>query len=652
MPGPLSRARYDGGLGLGLGLGGALLLASASASADPSSGVDAALFRPSYDTGGLFSLEGARLPPHHDLSWKMWLSYAKSPFDVTVPGIAGDGVDNVLSYSVTLDLAFGFSVGERFGVGLAAAVYRTDTGPGYGERGRFAGISSTPSTGLISLRPLSNMDPSGGFEPQSLSGPLDVRVGAKYMIVAATHLAVTGIGTVVLPFGEDEMFLGDHNLVFEPRLALDYRLDRVHATKLVANLGARFRERTVLEVDADPDASTVDQQAVLDVGSELVIGVGGLIELTPTISLAAEGVAFLPLPASLAWGTCTLDDGRRCAALTSADQMDPGQARGDRTGYATAGAFVRIGPHVTANAMASAGFLGARGDDVRITLGGTWSPQPESEVRAGRGDRDRDGIPDLADGCVDDAEDDDNYQDDDGCPDVDDDGDGVADDADQCREEPEDRDGHEDEDGCPERDNDGDGVLDLSDRCPDHAEDSDGFEDDDGCPERDNDNDGILDGADRCPNDPETRNGVDDDDGCPDVRAQTGPFEAADRIDLRGNKITFTAGDRALAPAAKVLLGQVASLVRDKGLAIRIEVHVARSTASKNPKLIARQAVRDKAAAQRRAKLILDQLVAQGVPLSQLQAVGLGSDRPLGSNPPDDPINDRVDLIKAQQRTP
>ena len=68
--------------------------------------------------------------------------------------------------------------------------------------------------------------------------------------------------------------------------------------------------------------------------------------------------------------------------------------------------------------------------------------------------------------------------------------------------------------------------------------------------------------------------------------------------------------------------------------------------------MIARQATRDKAASQRRARLVLDHLVAQGVPLSQLQAVGLGSDRPLGSNPPDDAINDRVDLIKAQQRTP
>jgi outer membrane protein OmpA-like peptidoglycan-associated protein len=625
---------------------------AAPAAADPSSGVDAALVRPSYDTGGLFSLEGARLPPRRDLSWKMWLSYAKSPFDLAVPGIGDDGSDHVLDHSVTLDLAFGFTLTERLAIGLAAAVYRADTGDGYGVRGRFAGVDSTPSTGLISLRPLSNLDPSGGHEAQSLSGPLDVRVGGKYMVLRTDQLAVTAIGTVSLPFGEDELFLGDHDLVFEPRLAIDWRPDRVHGTRLVANLGARLRRRTVLEVDADPDPDLLARKAVLDIGSELLAGVGGLVELSPKLSLAGEAVAFLPLPASLAWGTCTLDDGRRCAALSDEDLMDPDAARGDRTAYAAAGALYRVSPHVTATAMASVGFLGARGDDVRVTLGGTWSPQPESEVKVGRGDRDKDGVPDLVDGCIDDAEDADGYQDDDGCPDTDDDGDGVTDRDDRCPTEPEDRDGHEDDDGCPERDNDGDGILDLTDRCPDRAEDTDGYEDDDGCPEADNDDDGVLDAVDRCPNDPETRNGIEDDDGCPDVRAQTGPTEAADRIDLRGHKLEFTAGDRALAPASKVVLGHVATLIRDRGLAIRIEVHVARGTTSRNPRLIARQAPRDKAAAQKRAKLVLDYLVSQGVPIAQLQAVGLGSDRPLGSNPPEDPINDRVDLIKAQQRTP
>jgi len=37
------------------------------------------------------------------------------------------------------------------------------------------------------------------------------------------------------------------------------------------------------------------------------------------------------------------------------------------------------------------------------------------------------------------------------------------------------------------------------------------------------------------------------------------------------------------------------------------------------------------------------------VPVPQLQAVGIGSERPLGTSNPTDPINERVDFIKAQQ---
>jgi hypothetical protein len=42
-------------------------------------------------------------------------------------------------------------------------------------------------------------------------------------------------------------------------------------------------------------------------------------------------------------------------------------------------------------------------------------------------------------------------------------------------------------------------------------------------------------------------------------------------------------------------------------------------------------------------------IVGRHLKHEQLQAVGIGSDRPLGTAAPTDPINDRVDLIKAQQ---
>jgi outer membrane protein OmpA-like peptidoglycan-associated protein len=51
--------------------------------------------------------------------------------------------------------------------------------------------------------------------------------------------------------------------------------------------------------------------------------------------------------------------------------------------------------------------------------------------------------------------------------------DGVLDVDDKCPLEPEDPDGYQDEDGCPDLDNDGDTVPDLKDQCPNTIGDTD-----------------------------------------------------------------------------------------------------------------------------------------------------------------------------------
>jgi hypothetical protein len=68
--------------------------------------------------------------------------------------------------------------------------------------------------------------------------------------------------------------------------------------------------------------------------------------------------------------------------------------------------------------------------------------------------------------------------------DSDPDKDGVPAALDRCSDQPEDQDGFEDSDGCPDFDNDKDGILDSKDKCPDRAETLNGFEDQDGCPDR------------------------------------------------------------------------------------------------------------------------------------------------------------------------
>ena len=635
-------------------------VAVSSARADSTSGVDVALFRSSYDANGIFSLEGARLLPRHDLSFKVLVGYAKSPLDLAVPGIgaaAGDtATDKVLNYLVTLDMAFGMTLSDHVAIGFDVATYRTSTAVGYGARGRFGnGMVTQPSTGLVSLRPLSNIDPSASpgdpsaYLGDGLAGPLDARVGLKYGIYADPHLAITAVGSVFLPFGEDQMLLGDRNLVYEPKLALEWRAGRLHQTRILTNVAARFREHTVLEAydTANAMATAADAKAFFDIGSELVAGLGATVDLTPRVVLAAEAQAFIPLPDSLSYGTCTRFDGRSCKSLSGSDYW-PGAKHGDRTALATVGMMLRVSADVTADLMIGAGALGARGDDFRITTGLAWAPQLAGAAPPGRNDRDGDGVADSLDGCPTEPEDKDGFQDEDGCPDLDNDGDGIPDAEDACPNEPEDKDGFEDSDGCPEPDNDHDGIPDSADKCPNDPEDKDGWQDDDGCPDQDNDHDGVPDAADKCPNDPETVNGFEDEDGCPDVRATTGPEERADRLDLKGQPITF-GKDGKLTAGSKQLLTQVAAIIKARKLTIRVEVHVPLGTRTTNAAAVAAQKKTDKVVAQRRGAAILEFLLGQGVPQPQIQAVGIGSDRPLGGALPTDAINDRIDLIKAQQ---
>ena len=64
------------------------------------------------------------------------------------------------------------------------------------------------------------------------------------------------------------------------------------------------------------------------------------------------------------------------------------------------------------------------------------------------------------------------------------DGDGIIDVEDLCPDDEEDLDNFEDADGCPELDNDQDRILDVDDECPGDGETYNGHDDNDGCPDR------------------------------------------------------------------------------------------------------------------------------------------------------------------------
>ena len=230
-------------------------------------------------------------------------------------------------------------------------------------------------------------------------------------------------------------------------------------------------------------------------------------------------------------------------------------------------------------------------------------------------DTDGDGMRDDVDECPEEPEDFDEFEDEDGCPELDNDGDGINDDADECPMEPEDKDGWKDEDGCPETDDDtdGDGILNVDDQCPNEPEDFDKHQDEDGCPDPDNDGDGILDKNDKCPMEP----GVKAKDGCPFelVKVTEKAIEISQKVFFELNKATIK-------EESYELLNQVAGTIKafPRIKLIEIAGHTDHAGSEKyNNKL-----------SQDRADSVMKYLVEKGgVDPSRLQAKGYGESKPL-----------------------
>ena len=228
----------------------AFVVAGSVAQGDPDSGVDSVIYRPSFDADGMWAIDNDRTIPALDLVWKTETAFGLAPLELPVPGIgeeAGDeGSDRVLSYVFTLHNVIVFGLTRRLSLGVEAALYRTDPADGFGERSRYNPAEEPSSTGLISLRPTSNIDATGGIEGQLLSGPLDARVAAKYRLLGdpAARFGIALLGIVRLPFGNEEMFLGDSGIVLEPKLAAGWHgrtLVRRGRRRWPCSAGARAR---------------------------------------------------------------------------------------------------------------------------------------------------------------------------------------------------------------------------------------------------------------------------------------------------------------------------------------------------------------------------------------------------------------------------
>jgi outer membrane protein OmpA-like peptidoglycan-associated protein len=210
------------------------------------------------------------------------------------------------------------------------------------------------------------------------------------------------------------------------------------------------------------------------------------------------------------------------------------------------------------------------------------------------------------------------------------DGDGIEDEDDGCPDLAEDFDDFEDEDGCPETDNDGDGFVDGDDGCPNEPETRNGFEDDDGCPDvappADSDGDGIIDDVDRCPHEPELFNDYLDEDGCPDVKPQK--VRITKKRIFIDEKVQFQTNSSKIKSVSHEILDQVAQVLTDyPHIRVRIEGHTdSDGSEGYNMKL-----------SNRRAGSVLDYLTGGAkVDRSRLESIGYGETRPIDTNRTDE----------------
>jgi len=418
---------------------------------------------------------------------------------------------------------------------------------------------------------------------------------------------------------DDQSFIGDESLRVGGHAIVQLVQNGFH---LAVNLGGFYRpERTFLSTT---------------MGSQLTYRAAVGYDITPLIQVFGEVDGAFGLSKELDQNPLEARLGGRLRA-------------GDLTFSLGAGAGIISGVGVpTARVLAGMAYAPQRGDrdgdgidDAQDACPTEAEDMDDFEDSDGcpEEDNDQDGLLDADDPCPTQAEDMDGFEDEDGCPDEDNDDDGVRDGFDSCPNDPEDQDGDRDEDGCPDADTDRDGIDDVNDQCPEVPEDPDGFGDEDGCPEEDFDGDGIPDNGDECPDEAEIMNGIADEDGCPEPdddsdgivnendrcpeRAETLNGRADDDgcpdgdalVALEERSVTFAApvnfGRRArIRTATRRLFGTLVLLLR-RNPSVRLKIEIAAT----------RQAV-----AQQRAESTKAFLTENGIDESRLELVASEGD--------------------------
>jgi hypothetical protein len=543
------RPRPRGALILAVAHGGAVLAASGAAHADAPS-VDLRGWQAPVDPGAGTTLEPASAPDTGEWNAGVRMHWAYRPIELRSSAERGDVVP--IEHQISADLVAGVGIAHRMLLGLDLPYVVAQTGDEVGDPGlrRALGARRAP---LVAVG--------------------DLGLSAKLVLIRADEEELGGFGLaaiqrVSLPTGDETSFVGEGAATSSSRLLAEWRTAPVSA---LASAGARFRfekERFL----CGGLSSTVAAECPARFGHELPAALGLVVR-----------------PAGLG-----VDDGGRTSVHAELRSYVPLSPVAPFEEAEPAGAFASLAARLRVRDVSLFGGVeigltdGVGNAPVRVSLGVDFAPR-EHDV----------------------------------------DGDGLEAEIDQCRELPEDADGFEDDDGCPEVDDDQDRVPDGEDRCPREA----GPGTADGCPGAppplaapaeaprpalppagspsaaaspssaassaapppgspsatppstpppptgprapagapdDPDRDTLIGADDRCPAEAETFDGRTDDDGCPEARPANGegPPLLAEIVTKDGQPVLTPRGPiafdpaGAVTPASEPTLRAIASIAR------------------------------------------------------------------------------------------
>ena len=606
-------------------------------------------FRTPIDDKGLGVTEGGAIPGHLAFQTGLVLNYALNP--LVLRDDTGAVVAAIVAHKVSGDLLFTIGLFEYLSIGVDLPLTLLQLG---GDVPDFLQETVGVANGLAGI------------------GVGDLRLVPKVRLLREDvhFVSLALIPTITLPtaggirfneggpefkYGGDYLGEGPGAFAFIPEVALS---TNIGGLRPAVNLAYRLRQPSSF-------------LGTLQIHPELVYRLGLGYELAEYI----DGVDGLLLFGELFGATAD----RNPFGLFDPD-ADPDEVRIQNPIEFLIGARWKAGLGLTVEGGLGSGLRAGYGSpDLRLFAGVRYGVEDN--------DRDDDGVDDKSDACVDEPEDKDGHDDVDGCPDRDNDGDGSKDVDDECRDVPgkpawkgcppadKDEDGFTDDvdvcpevpgiaerKGCPENDKDKDKVLDVDDACPTVPgtipargcpdKDGDAIVDDvDRCPDLagvaafhgcgDGDADGLADPDDKCPTEPETINGIDDGDGCPD-KGKVLVVVTRDRFELK-ESVFFDSGKATIQQRSSSLLDQIAAVMKahPEVKKIRVEGHTDSAGADdQNLEL-----------SKKRARAVLDAIVARGVDAGRLDSDGFGEARPIETNKTKagKAANRRVELVVVDQ---